>query len=100
MPDTIKTEGRWVFTLSKTDSEGTKTTEREIVNPFPKAQGYDPDQEEINAAVAYFTSDTNRRNKIIQPNTWRDSDETEGEWTTTDVRYEKIITQTEVFEAE
>lgn len=98
MPDTIKTEGRWVFTLSKTDSDGTKITEREITNPFPKNQGYDPSQADINAAVAYFTSDTNRRNKIVQPNTWRDLDQNEGEWTTTDVRYEMITTQTQVFE--
>ena len=100
MPDVIKTEGRWVFTLSKNTSSGTITTEREISNPFPKAQGSDPVQQDIDDAADYFTADTNRQNKIIQPANWRDDDINEDEWTTTALRYEKIITQTQVFEAD
>lgn len=95
MADVIKTEGRWVFTLSKSDSE---PVERVIANPYPLGSSSEPSQSAIDNAKDYFTASTNRQNKIIQPSNWRDEDESEAEWTTTDVRYELIVTQTRVFE--
>ena len=92
MPDVIKTDGQWVFELQL---DGV-TKERKLAVPYPVASDNANTQTAVNNAYEFFTSSTNRQNKIVQPSDWRDEDYTEDEWTTTGLRFEHITTQTHV----
>ena len=92
--DTIKTEGKWTFTLER----GGEKVERTINNPYTVGLDNENTQDAVNAAYEYFTSSTDRKNKIIQPTNWRDENDSEEEWTTTNVRYDIIVTQTRPIE--
>lgn len=87
--DVIKTTGRLIFSLQRGDEATTRT----IDVPYPKTDA-ESLQTAVNEANARFTTSTNAQNLIIQPAIWRDSNDTEAQWTTTGVSYEIVTTTT------
>ena len=84
---TIKTVGRLVFDLSR----GEDVTTRTVDIAYPKT---DTESEElqtlVNTTKTKYTSAN--YNILIQPANWRDTKISEDAWTTTNVRYEVVVT--------
>lgn len=88
-----KTIGRMVFELTRDDEQTTRT----IDIPYAKTDTTSADiQAAVNNARNVFVTGraTNGYDTFIQPAAWRDTNETEEQWTTTGFYYEIVETIT------
>lgn len=90
---TIKTSGRVVFSLQRTNDTEVERTTRSIDIAYPITDT-ESLQSAVNTADSVFTDASNQMNVFIQPANWRDNNQTEEQWTTTGVYYEAITTTT------
>lgn len=87
-----KTVGRVIFDLER----GEERTTRTIDIAYAKTDTTSADiQSSVNLFNTTFTSLSNGLNVFVQPASWRDTNDTEEQWTTTKVSYEIVETITQ-----
>lgn len=85
-----KITGRLVFDLER----GEEKTARTIEVPYAKTDATSQEiQSAVNAAYNTFVGSSDY-NVFIQPASWRDTNDTEEQWTTRNVSYEVVETIT------
>lgn len=83
--------GRLVFDLER----GEEKTTRTIEIPYAKTDATSQEiQDDVNNAYSIFVPSSGGLNTFIQPASWRDTNDTEEQWTTTNLSYEVVETIT------
>lgn len=85
-----ETVARWIFTLQRGDEQTTRTIN--VPNPKTGEEDLQTILDTVAQNIVGQSAVAARGNKIIQPSNWRDSNTTEEEWTTTDVKLEIVST--------
>lgn len=85
--DEVRVTGRLVFDLAR----GSERTARviEIPNAITDAEAV---QTAVNKAESVYAGSAQQMNLFVQPLTWRDTNSSEAQWTTTGVHYEIVTT--------